>query len=63
MGIDGKYRPLPDLDLAYIGLVDARMDLHLPEIARDREKDRSREARGECLTLIDGAAENDSIDR
>ena len=63
MGIDREGRLLADANLADIGLVDFRFDLHLMKVAGDNEQGLGFKARRERLPLIDVAADDNAVDR
>ena len=62
-GVDGEGRPVLDLDAADVGLIHARLHLHLREILGDREERRRLEAGRHRLPDVDGARDDDAVDR
>ena len=63
IGIDAERRLLTDPDLADIGLVDVDLQFHVAQVLGDHEQDRRLQRRGDDLTGIDAALQDDAVDR
>ncbi len=62
ISLDGEPDLLPFLDLPDVRLVNAALHSHLGQIIGHLKKHRRREARGDGLTDIDGAGNDDPVD-
>ncbi len=63
IGVDGEGRRLPFVDAADVGLGDVRLHLHLGQVLGDLEELRRLEARGDGLSDVDAARDDDAVDR
>ena len=62
IGVDGELDPLPVLDLADVRFVDIGDDLHLRQVVGDGEEGRRLEAGRYGLSLLDGPADDHTVD-